>query len=411
MQPKTDAFAEILEQVKQPTTVNFLQLLSAAAEYLETGETFCEIGCLAGANLIGILTEHGDRLAYGVDFFSTEDEVVEENIELLQANLEEFGLLERVCFAHQTVDDFFADLTEARIEDRFGLYIYNFAIDYRQVLMSLLLARDFLADQALIIVNNSDIPEVRRAVADFLTCQPSAKILLDWQSIGKDAFGNQGLGIIAWDVQNHLENFQPLVIQEAHLEFSANPENSLLGDNTKKKVLHVGCGPYNPEALPAELRTEEWQEIRLDINPNVNPDILGTITDLSGVEDSSVDAVYSSHNLEHIYTYEVPVALAEFKRVLKPQGKAIITLPDIQAVAEEVAQGHLENPLYVSPAGPIAAIDILYGLGTDLARGNYYMAHKTAFTAETLKEKLLEAGFSQAEVKRDWLNLWAFAHC
>ena len=35
-----------------------------------------------------------------------------------------------------------------------------------------------------------------------------------------------------------------------------------------------------------------------------------------------------------------------------------------------------------------------------LVRGNYYMAHKTAFTAEMLKEKLLEAGFSQAEVKR-----------
>jgi ubiquinone/menaquinone biosynthesis C-methylase UbiE len=410
MQPKTNSFEEILEQVKQPTTANFLQLLTSAAEYLETGETVCEIGCLGGANLIGVLSKHPDRLAYGVDFFSTEDEVVEENIELLQANLEEFGVLERVCFAHQTVDDFFSDLKEAGMEDRFGLYLYNFEPDYRQVLMSLLLARDFLADQALIIVKNTDIPEVRRAVADFLTCQPSAKVLLDWQSIGKDAFGNQGLGIISWDAQHHLENFQSMVIQEGRLDFFKNPENSLLNKNTKKKVLHVGCGPYNPEALPAELRTEEWQEIRLDINPNVNPDILGTITDLSGVGDGSVDAVYSSHNLEHIYTYEVPLALAEFKRVLKPQGMAIITLPDIQAVAEEVAQGHLENTLYVSPAGPIAAIDILYGLGTDLARGNHYMAHKTAFTAETLKAKLLEAGFSQAEVKRDWLNLWATAY-
>jgi protein O-GlcNAc transferase len=74
MQPKTDAFREILEQVKQPTTANFLQLLSTAAEYLESGETIAEIGCLGGANLIGILREHGDRLAYGVDFFSTEDE-------------------------------------------------------------------------------------------------------------------------------------------------------------------------------------------------------------------------------------------------------------------------------------------------------------------------------------------------
>ena len=106
----------------------------------------------------------------------------------------------------------------------------------------------------------------------------------------------------------------------------------------------------------------------------------------------------------------LPLPLAEFKRVLKPDGIAIITLPDIQAVAEEVAQGHLENALYVSPAGPIAAIDILYGLGTDLAEENHYIAHKTAFTEKTLKEKLLEAGFSQAEVKRDWLNLWATAY-
>ncbi|MFN9733006.1 MAG: hypothetical protein ACK544_03175, partial [Microcystis sp.] len=41
-----------------------------------------------------------------------------------------------------------------------------------------------------------------------------------------------------------------------------------------------------------------------DINTAVNPDILGTITDLSAVPDNSVDGVFSSHNLEHIYHYE-----------------------------------------------------------------------------------------------------------
>jgi hypothetical protein len=96
--------------------------------------------------------------------------------------------------------------------------------------------------------------------------------------------------------------------------------------------------------------------------------------------------------------------------VLKPHGMAVITCPDIQAVALEVAQGNLENPLYISPAGPIAAIDILYGLGTSIEQGNYYMAHKTAFTAETLKEKLLKAGFEQVKVRREGLNLWATAY-
>jgi SAM-dependent methyltransferase len=407
MQPKTNSFGKILEQVKQPTTANFLQLLRWAAEYLEVGETIAEIGCLGGANLIGVLADYPDRLAYGVDFFSTEDEVVEKNIELLQTNLENFGVLEQVCFAHQTVDDFFSDLQEAGMEDRFGLYVYNFEPDYRQVLMSLLLARDFLADQALMIVKNTDIPEVRRAVADFLTCQPSAKILLDWQSIGKDAFGNQGLGIISWDAQNQLENFQPSVIQEARLDLSANPENSLLGNNTKKKVLHVGCGPYNPEALPAELRTKEWQEIRLDIDLNMNPDILGTITDLSAVEDNSVDAVYSSHNLEHIYDYEVPLALAEFKRVLKSGGLTWLVVPDMQLAAEWVVKGDMDDqPLYLSPAGPVKALWMFYGMGTSIP-GIPYMAHKTGFTASSLQDQLKKAGFTALDLSRGNFNVYA----
>jgi SAM-dependent methyltransferase len=409
MQPKkAEPFREILEKVEQPTTANFLQLLTSAAEYLEPGEVICEIGCLNGANLIGVLADHPDRLAYGVDFFSTQAEVAENKIELLQGNLEHFSVAEQVCFSHQTIDDFFADLRDIETEDKFGLYVYNFEPDYRQVLMSLLLAPDFLADQALIIINNTNQKTVRQAVGDFLNTQSNAKIIVDWQSNSNQVFGSQGLGVIVWDSQNSLVEIQPIVIQES----SFNPINlvNIFEQGDKKKVLHVGCGPYHPHALPPELRTEEWQEIRLDINPAVNPDILGTITDLSAVPDESVDAVFSSHNIEYIYTYEVPRALQEFKRVLKPHGMAVITCPDIQAVALEVAQGNLENPLYISPAGPIAAIDILYGLGTSIEQGNYYMAHKTAFTAETLKEKLLKAGFEQVKVRREGLNLWATAY-
>jgi protein O-GlcNAc transferase len=174
-----------------------------------------------------------------------------------------------------------------------------------------------------------------------------------------------------------------------------------------KAILHVGCGPYNPTALPESLRTPEWREVRLDINPDVHPDIIGSMTDMSAVQDESVDAVFSSHNLEHLYPHEVPLALAEFYRVLKPNGFALITLPDIQAVAEQVAQGNLEETLYVSPAGPIAAIDILYGLRTALAQGNHFMAHRTAFTAITLRQKLEQASFKNIEIYQNKLNLWA----
>jgi len=62
----------------------------------------------------------------------------------------------------------------------------------------------------------------------------------------------------------------------------------------------------------------------------MQPDIVCSITDMSPVAADSVDAVWSSHNLEHLQRHEVPVALAEFLRVLKPAGLLLLTLPDLQ---------------------------------------------------------------------------------
>jgi ubiquinone/menaquinone biosynthesis C-methylase UbiE len=179
-----------------------------------------------------------------------------------------------------------------------------------------------------------------------------------------------------------------------------------------KTVLHVGCGPYKPEKLHAMFRTQEWQELRLDIDPKVKPDIVASITDLSALADGSVDAVFSSHNLEHLYPHEVPLALREFRRVLKsPQGIALITLPDLQQVAQLIAEDKLDEPAYQSPAGPIAPLDMLYGHRPSLARGNLFMAHRTGFTAKTLAQAMAQAGFAQASVGRDGkFNLWGIGY-
>ena len=91
--------------------------------------------------------------------------------------------------------------------------------------------------------------------------------------------------------------------------------------------LHIGCGPKRKEQTTRGFNTADWNELRLDIDASVAPDITGTMTDMSALADASVDAIFSSHNIEHLYPHEVPVALAEFKRVLKPDGFAVITCP------------------------------------------------------------------------------------
>ena len=77
-------------------------------------------------------------------------------------------------------------------------------------------------------------------------------------------------------------------------------------------VLHVGCGPARQDSLPSIFRTPQWRELRLDIDPGCQPDLVGSITSMTAVESGSCTAVFSSHNLEHLQPHEVQVALAEF---------------------------------------------------------------------------------------------------
>ena len=104
------------------------------------------------------------------------------------------------------------------------------------------------------------------------------------------------------------------------------------------------------------------------------------------------------------------MALREFRRVLMPWGFALITLPDLQGVAQLMTEGDLTDPAYMSPMGPVAPLDILYGFRPALAQ-NLFMAHHTGFTAKTLLAALDEAGFACSTVQRvpRSLCLWAIA--
>jgi len=177
------------------------------------------------------------------------------------------------------------------------------------------------------------------------------------------------------------------------------------------QLLHIGCGPKRKDKTLPAFQSDDWQEVRFDIDESVAPDIIGTMTDMSAVETGSMDALFSSHNVEHLYPHEVPVAFAEFHRVLKDDGFAIITCPDLQAVAALVADDKLLDPAYVSPAGPITPLDILFGHRASMQRGNLYMAHHVGFTQKVLAGTLKSAGFGAVLTIRrpDKFDLWAFA--
>jgi hypothetical protein len=90
-----------------------------------------------------------------------------------------------------------------------------------------------------------------------------------------------------------------------------------------------------------------------------------------------------------------------------------LTCPDIQSVSEMVAKDQLTEPLYNSAAGPISAIDILYGHRPSMSRGNLYMAHRSGFTQKVLGGTLRSVGFKTVATKSrgraPFFDLWALA--
>lgn len=378
-------------------------ILNLAVRCLDADEIYCEITENLGETLISALENNLGAIAYGIIENSTL------NLEEIINNLQKYNCHEKVCFYEGNISSFCEDLSFLDSPEKIGTFYLNGDTSYRKILQNLMMIKDFLGEESFIIVSNLQTEECKSAIEDFQTfnknnCNNIQPLLTINKESKLSSLFKEELIILLW--QNNLLKKEIKTINQRGLK---KLDESI--KQNRKILLHVGCGVYNPHLLPQQFQSDDWIEIRLDIDPNVKPDIIGTITDLNIIPDHSVDAVYSSHNLEHIYNFEVPIALQEFKRVLKTNGFIMITLPDIEQVAHHVAQGNLEIPLYISPAGPICAIDILYGLGSALAQGSYYMAHKTAFTDKTLADKIIEVGFKNVTVTKDnHFNLWAIAY-
>ena len=128
------------------------------------------------------------------------------------------------------------------------------------------------------------------------------------------------------------------------------------------------------------------------------------------IKNNSIDAIFSSHNLEHLETHMVPIALKEMLRILKFGGFILVNLPDLETIAKLILDGKLENTLYNSLAGPVSPLDMLFGHNLSIQKGNSFMAHRTGFTAKRLGNLLIQAGFKEVRIIHgDNYDLWAIA--
>lgn len=161
----------------------------------------------------------------------------------------------------------------------------------------------------------------------------------------------------------------------------------------QKVLLNLGSGRTHLTELGCleTLPVGDWQEVRVDLDEDAEPDVVADLRSLP-FEDDYADAAISLGVLEHFEEPALPSVFGEIARVLKPGGVVKLVVPDMQAICAVIAEGRLTDVLFESSAGPVRALDIVYGYSPMLAEHPLW-GHRTGFTAATLADWLGSVGF------------------
>jgi len=142
--------------------------------------------------------------------------------------------------------------------------------------------------------------------------------------------------------------------------------------------LHLGGKHAHPD----------WKILDIEERPEV--DFVGDAADLSQFPDESIEMIYASHILEHFHyylNYELPFVLAEWHRVLQPEGKLFVSVPNLQTLCWLYCRPN------ILPVERFQIMRMMFGGQT-----NEYDVHKVGFDPDILGTYLTEAGFKNIQI-------------
>lgn len=153
--------------------------------------------------------------------------------------------------------------------------------------------------------------------------------------------------------------------------------------NGSELHLHLGCGPKYLQGF-----------VNIDANPLQRIDLWLDVRNGLPFRSESVDSIYCTHVLEHLYPDELKNVLCECARVLKRGRGARIVVPSLSnailAYSQKKVAWFSEFPRHYESAG---------------GRFSNFMfcdgQHRTAFDCDYMREVLSSAGFSEVVEVRE----------
>jgi predicted SAM-dependent methyltransferase len=153
--------------------------------------------------------------------------------------------------------------------------------------------------------------------------------------------------------------------------------------NDGDRHLHLGCGTkYLPGFINIDANFREKIDVWLDVRCGLP------------YRDASIDSIYSTHVLEHLYPDELDELLRECVRVLKPGGGMRTIVPSLASAVAAYCQKRESwfaswPQHYESMGGKFSNFVFCSG------------QHRTAFDFEYLAEVLKKSGFSEVLPSRE----------
>ena len=138
--------------------------------------------------------------------------------------------------------------------------------------------------------------------------------------------------------------------------------------------LHVG----------GKEKQDGWKILNIQSGENV--DFLGDISNLEQFPDQSCEKIYGSHVLEHVRQNDIAKTLTGIRRILKPGGQFLVSVPDWDILCH----------LFINP---IASMEVKWHALRMMLGGQVdpYDFHYVGFNEQILYNFLKDAGFSDAD--------------
>jgi protein O-GlcNAc transferase len=186
------AFRDVLDAIPGLAAEQNLALVNLAVSCLEPGESYVEVGTLRGTSLVAAMRGNEDQDVVAIDSWQMSGG----GREVVETNLARFGLPTPTLIE----GDAFELLRGGALRGkRVGVYYWDAAHGYEEQLEGLRLVEPYLAERALLVVDDTDWAQVRRATADYLAEEPRATLL--FEALG-DEHGHpewwKGVQVLAW---------------------------------------------------------------------------------------------------------------------------------------------------------------------------------------------------------------------